>query len=676
VQCKHYRRSTWSGLGAAAEAEAERLKRLKPRPGSYRFVTSLGLTPARKRELRKLLAPYVQADGDVFGLDDLEALLDRHADVERRHIKLWLASGPQLEALLRPGITNRARTLATAIKHALPLYVQAASFFDAWELLRERRTCLIAGPPGIGKTTLAHMLVAEAIGRDFEPIEVSADIDEAWTALDQSRRQVFLYDDFLGHTVLGSLAKNEDSRLLRFIHSAAESPNTLFVMTTREYILQEAARLYEAFRRHGLPDDRLLLRLESYTPLDRARILYNHVWHSDALTREALEALARDGGYRQIIEHPACNPRTIEYITGMQRGHRIELDDWLGFAVWQLDHPEEIWRNAYDELGDAARTLLTALATFPNAVHVDDLEPSFRALAQELGVTGAFSEALRVLDDSFVRTDSVDGENVQVQALDPGLQDFIERRVVSDPSALRTAIRSAQFFEQLTHIWTLSSNHGIDMSTDTAFTASVARVLDSPTFVWLSEKRWDGRVRLRRWRFSVQSRLVTLIDIARSASPPHGLVEYVESELAETVARWRAGSIDEHAALRLMISLKVPEPPLAPEDWALAMKDVLLADPYYLDYWERSIPFARRFRNCSARASGASSASALRRSPRRTSKTGSTTRARTTSTGSRSAPMHSTSRSTTSESKPPASVSARNWKRTKSPRSWNSIANS
>lgn len=233
VQCKHYRRSTWNDLRAAARAEGLRLARLTPQPESYRLATSLGLTPARKRELRELLGAFARTDGDILGIDDLEALLDRHPDVERRHIKLWLANGPQLQALLQPGIASRSRILAAAIQRALPLYVQSASFFDAWELLTERKTCLIAGPPGIGKTTLAHMLIAEAIGRDYEPIEASADIEEAWTALDQGRKQIFLYDDFLGHTVLGELAKNEDSRLLGFIHAAVDSPNTLFLMTTR-----------------------------------------------------------------------------------------------------------------------------------------------------------------------------------------------------------------------------------------------------------------------------------------------------------------------------------------------------------------------------------------------------------------------------------------------------------
>jgi hypothetical protein len=57
VQVKHYMGSTWNDLKQAAKRELTRLKKLKPKPASYRFVTSQGLTPARKRVLKETLAP-------------------------------------------------------------------------------------------------------------------------------------------------------------------------------------------------------------------------------------------------------------------------------------------------------------------------------------------------------------------------------------------------------------------------------------------------------------------------------------------------------------------------------------------------------------------------------------------------------------------------------------------
>jgi hypothetical protein len=76
------------------------------------------------------LAPFVTAPNDIYGRDDLEALLDPHEHVERRHVKLWLASGAQLGALLQPGVAARSRVLAERVQRMLPRYVQGEAFAE------------------------------------------------------------------------------------------------------------------------------------------------------------------------------------------------------------------------------------------------------------------------------------------------------------------------------------------------------------------------------------------------------------------------------------------------------------------------------------------------------------------------------------------------------------------
>jgi hypothetical protein len=64
------------------------LARLPNRPARYRFVTSRRLTPGNTRALKADLAPYVRRQADIWGEHDLDLLLRRHAEVERRHVKL------------------------------------------------------------------------------------------------------------------------------------------------------------------------------------------------------------------------------------------------------------------------------------------------------------------------------------------------------------------------------------------------------------------------------------------------------------------------------------------------------------------------------------------------------------------------------------------------------------
>ena len=55
---------------------------------------------------------------------------------------------------------------------------------------------IISGIPGIGKTTLAKMLVLHYLRSDYEFIDVSYDINEAYTVPEHHLPRVYLYDNF------------------------------------------------------------------------------------------------------------------------------------------------------------------------------------------------------------------------------------------------------------------------------------------------------------------------------------------------------------------------------------------------------------------------------------------------------------------------------------------------
>ena len=111
VQCKHYSRSPFSSLLAAVRREAAKLQVLDPQPVTYTFVTSQALTPKGKARIASALKPWIHDDSQVLSAHDLELLLHRHPDVERRQVKLWLTGGTQLAALLKAGTVTRSQTL-------------------------------------------------------------------------------------------------------------------------------------------------------------------------------------------------------------------------------------------------------------------------------------------------------------------------------------------------------------------------------------------------------------------------------------------------------------------------------------------------------------------------------------------------------------------------------------
>lgn len=567
IQCKHYRSSSFSKLKSAAKKEVARLEKLDPAPSSYRFATSRDLTPANKKTIAEILKDWVTGPQDVLGGGDIDALLDAHPEVERRHVKLWLPGGTALATVLNADVFNRSRVLLERIDKVLPLYVQTDGFLTAHEKLSGERVCVISGPPGIGKTTLAQMLVSDAINQGYEPIEVSRDIEEAWRVLDTETPQVFYYDDFLGTTTLGELEKNEDQRLVSFIAAVAERRNALFILTTREYIYQQARALYESFDRAGIDARRFLLTLSSYGRLDRARILYNHVFHAAELPDEARHSLAEGEAYWRIVGHRHFNPRLIETFTN---GYTAELAAegvcFVDYAVSVLDDPELLWRRVYEnQITDRERVLLLTLVTMPLPARLDDLRVAFESLGTERGLSlesHDFEAALEVLDDSLIATDRIEKYGI-TNFLNPSIEDFIRRRMSASRRDIEIAISAAVYFEQLSVLWPI-----IESRTDPQeflvqlIGACLGEPFERETASWRPIKdAVYGYRRLERSPLNLELRLglvFDLLELAPVCEEFERLQEAACARFEDLRARWRNGVGIARSAIELIGKLAAP----------------------------------------------------------------------------------------------------------------------
>lgn len=455
AQCKHYIDSTFAQLLASAKKEGPKVDKL--RPCRYLFATSQTLVLNQKNEIKAALPVWIKSAEDVLSGFDLDQMLDRHKVVERKHVKLWLSTGTELFWASHADLLNRSEALRQRIDRTVKQYVGTKAFEEASDILDREKVCLIAGQPGIGKTVLSHMLLADHMTRGFEIVEVSSDINEAWASLDSDRPQVFVYDDFLGQLSFSErLGKNEDARLADFIDRVRELKSKRLILTTREYILRDAARSYfrmDSINRRG----KYILELGDYSRDDKARILYNHLWGS-TIDRSSLLELA-DGGWRRIIDHPNYSPRLIEY--GVRNEAPYDsAHSWIDQFVAALDDPASLWTQSFEaHLTETERALLYVLASFGKSVELSALQIAHRRLCEELTVPCTptdFHRALDTMEGTFLEL-SKDHRGVAVAFDNPSIVDFVLNELRREPELQASLLRASTHFEQLASLWSRSA---------------------------------------------------------------------------------------------------------------------------------------------------------------------------------------------------------------------------
>ena len=169
VQCKHYAKTGLDGLiSKLKNIEKPKIDKLAPK--RYLLVTSVDLTAANKTSLRALLAPWVLSDSDIYGASDIAALLRKHDKIEQAHYKLWITSTAVLDKFLHSDIYRHTEHVLKNVERNAIRYVQNQSYPAAREMLAKTRVCVIAGRAGIGKSTLAEMLLLEYTAAGYQPV--------------------------------------------------------------------------------------------------------------------------------------------------------------------------------------------------------------------------------------------------------------------------------------------------------------------------------------------------------------------------------------------------------------------------------------------------------------------------------------------------------------------------
>ncbi len=564
VQVKHYADSGYDNLlRVLNKKELPKLEALKPT--RYILATSVGLTPNRKEELLALLSPWCVSTSDVLGKDDINNLLSQHPDVERQHFKLWLTSIAVLERVVQAGIFGDTEMHLERIRQRLARYVPNPSFERAQKLLKKTHFCVVADIPGIGKTTLAEVLLADLVDRQgFTAFRVAHDLSELRAVKNQKSKQVFYFDDFLGKTSLDKLQKNEDQRLIELMEEVSANPNWRFILTTREYILNIARNRYEAFAHPSIDLPMCVINLTDYTRPVKAKILYNHIYFSDLPTEYKL-ALLEGRGYEKILAHRNYNPRVIEYMTQLRHAESVASTVYLREFVDSLDNPSRLWDHAFrKQISEAARHLLLVLTVLPDEAKLENLEKAFWAFYEYRQKRFGFGmapdhwrDALKELDGNFIATRKI-GKDIIVSFHNPSVKDFMEGFLAKSDADVVDLFHGARFYEQYVSLWNGRRGRryqGVDGAASDYVKLLAANLWGESSRTIRQVDRYGETAGLSPHPPSLESRAVFLIGVLDALQTAHA-GDTIDSVIHSLSTFWSTGKGDREDLVTLLDVLR------------------------------------------------------------------------------------------------------------------------
>lgn len=466
IQCKHWIRSGRARLLAHMRGK-ERAKIVELRPARYILATSVELTAAAKDTLLQDLAPYVHNTGDLYGAEQLNEELRKRPALVQRHLRLWLSSTAVLQAVLNQDALIRSEDLLSELDDAAKTFVPTPAFDVARELLERESVCLLAGIPGIGKSTIAKMLARLQLEKGYQLVDVTREISEIDKLWLPETPQLFLYDDFLGEIALNHyLGKNEDRRLLRVLRRIRKTPGKLLVLTTREYILREAKHRHEILDDGDLEPLTCDVELNAYSMGIRANILYNHVYYSEISAAEKRK-FAVSSLWHELLWHRNFSPRLVE--NTLRFAGRDGTEEVAEAVLLNFENPERIWARVIEQQLDASAVhLLEVLFTFGAATELDALHDAWRSYRVALNQPDdrrQFHDAVKVLDGSLIETlrrldltgFESDAAPVIATFHNPSVRDYLLSRVESKLVSLDELLGTITEASRLHHLVSLAS---------------------------------------------------------------------------------------------------------------------------------------------------------------------------------------------------------------------------
>jgi len=466
IQCKHWLKSGLPALMRELKSsEADKVRKLKP--VKYIFITSLELSRHNKKTIKNIFSPYIKSESDIFGNEDLNDLLSKHKEIEEKHYKLWLSSANVLRTIFNAAVVGRSTFKLEEVNDFSAKYVRTKVHNQALDKLDKLRSIIITGEPGIGKTTLADHLCLHYVIKGYELCYIEESISEAENLITKDKKQIFYFDDFLGRNYLSALNRHEDSHIIYFIRRIGKAKGKRFILTSRSTILNQGKRLSDLFNIENIDRNEYELTISQLSALDKAKILYNHIWFGD-LNEKYVDELYIDKRYKQVIYHANFNPRLVSFVTDAHKIADVEPKKYWQYIEQTLEDPSDIWGHVYDNQLNVHGQYLACIVSFNGReINEENLKNAFLHIANrsetKFGYSDFVASAKLATGAVINRTISKKDNSITYDLFNPALGDFLLHRYAKDEDAIYLFFESLDTDESLNNLNSLFNEHAIDI---------------------------------------------------------------------------------------------------------------------------------------------------------------------------------------------------------------------
>lgn len=436
----------------------------------YVIVTSMGLSPANLKEIRdyadEIIPNAIPTDDYIIYSSTLTTLSQ-----QKEYIGVFMDYGlleKDISIILK---SNRLKSVEAESHEYFSdfdskYFVETHFLGEAYHILQKEHILLIQGPAGIGKTTTCSMLgnlflnnednVFDVIVRRVEEInEVLKLYHEVYRG-SEDRNLFVVFDDFLGRNKF-----DVEERILQDIgrlYSASTYTNNLFIcLNSRTQILQDATSMNFEFQKlinEKFSEERkFIIDLPKYSDIERAHIFRKvferkaHYLEDDdkkELVEKYNDLIGRD--WTRIVRHRNYFPRLVELIAN---NFKDSNENFYGYVVYNLEHPNQLYNNLFNNLKDEEKYLLFSLLRFDgfpikeewliNSLHALKLNPIFD-----------FKKSLKKLDGSWLtfKKESFDDDSM-VDFFNPSIIDFLNDKLKEYPKITEKIIQNSIYLHQL-----------------------------------------------------------------------------------------------------------------------------------------------------------------------------------------------------------------------------------